>query len=267
MCSFFKLLPMLVVLTGSLTMHCGTARLARVGTAAAQRLALPQCSLERDYAQQKDLSELRSLSELRDRPDIQQPDARANSPPQRIEIREPATEYMPRAAVETMAFGGDVPRDTSRQLARRKLGRRRSGNAEAVRDAVARWSDAGQSPTEPPPEPPPADEQDAESKRAAEAMLEGRSRADVLAALGLGDEETNTLLQKALDAEAEAAVAVARAAELRAAADTAVAKLEAEAEARQMSDAMAAWSDKFASEQGEEDDLRAAMQAAMGRAD
>ena len=164
-----------------------------------------------------------------------------------------------------------IARDLRSELASRKLGRRRRGSAasDAVRDAVLRWSER---PPEEEARSTPGERADddghAEAARAAvEAMLERRSQADSLAAFcdsGAVDEMA-TLLQQAQAAEEEAAAALARAAKLRAAANEAMSKLKAEAVHTQMSEAMAAWSDKMENEQRGEEDLRAAMQAAMER--
>ena len=108
----------------------------------------------------------------------------------------------------------------------------------------------------------------ARERASVEAMLDRRAQANLVAAFGdaRAVEEAAALRQQAQEAEAEAAAAMARAAKLRAAADDAMAALQAEAESAQMREAMAAWEDAMVPPQrGEEEDLRAAMRAAMER--
>ena len=131
---------------------------------------------------------------------------------------------------------------------------------------MARWSEG----PAPGAEDPRAEEQAvaARERASVEAMLDRRAQANLVAAFGdaRAVEEAAALRQQAQEAEAEAAAAMARAAKLRAAADDAMAALQAEAESAQMREAMAAWEDAMVPPQrGEEEDLRAAMRAAMER--
>ena len=169
------------------------------------------------------------------------------------------------------------PQLNGRRLDDRKLGRRRRGGSadggsagsNAVRDAVARWAAADEAadaaaPTEGEPDSLGFSEDEA-SRRAVEAMLEGRAQVDVLAAAPLSlVDETAQALAAAEAADAEASAAVARAAALREAADKSMANLQAAAAREQMSQAMAAWASREEAEQREEEALRAAMERAMG---
>ena len=219
----------------------------------------------------KDLSELRDLAELKSLRDM--PPGLLPSPTEGRVLTRP---QQPSAAVRASTWREEEarspPRATNRELNSRKLGRRgarRRGGDDAVRDAVVRWAEVDEGGA-----PPTAghhdgvNQEEADERKAVEAMLSRRIEADELAGAptDLLDEMTRTL-QAAEAAEAEAAAAAARAAELRAAAAKSVEIVRAAAAREQMSHAIAARVGREEAEEREEAALRAAMGRALGGAE